>query len=42
MQYSYKDKDNKIINKNDFLETKQEIIDNYYIETITVLKNTSK
>jgi len=33
---------NKIVNNNDWIITKQEIIDNYYIETITILKNTSK
>lgn len=31
----------KILNKNNWIEEKQEIIDNYYIETITI-KNTSK
>jgi len=33
---------NKIIYNNNWIQTKQEIIDNYYIETITILKNTSK
>ena len=31
----------KILNRNNWIEEKQEIIDNYYIETITI-KNTSK
>lgn len=33
---------NKILNKNKWITEKQEIIDNYYIETITINKNTSK
>ena len=32
----------KILTKNNWIEENQEIIDNYYIETITVRKNTSK
>ena len=32
----------KIINQNKWIEEKQEIIDNYYIETISIYKNTSK
>lgn len=33
---------NKILNKNKWIIEKNEIIDNYYVETITVIKNTSK
>lgn len=32
----------KIVSKNEWIKTKQEIVDKYYIETITILKNTSK
>jgi two-component system sensor histidine kinase AgrC len=32
----------KVINKNNWLKEKSEIIDNYYIETLTITKNTSK
>ncbi len=32
----------KLLNKNNWIEEKQEIIDNYYVETITIKKNTSK
>lgn len=32
----------KILKANDWIEEKQEIIDNYYIETIIIKKNTSK
>ena len=32
----------KIINQNEWLKEKHEIIDKYYIQTLTVLKSTSK
>ena len=32
----------KILMNNDWIEQKKEIIDNYYVETITIKKSTSK